>query len=573
MTSPSVGMRNPGSPSPDVPSSSLVRWLGLTGVVLAIVGFVAHAAMFWHYVNDDAYITFRYSRFLAMGRGPYYNVGEHVEGYTNFLLMLLLAPVSALGGPEVVPAAAKIIGIACGATAVLATALAVKAACRVRAVSPGTTAVAAFAAAALVATSPAFALNAASGLETSMMACCVSVGAWLGMLSVESGRWRGAGVAFALGTITRPEGQVVFAAYWLAQLLAPPAPWRLVRDAGWAGLLRQAKFSRHLLPDAAIVVAVTVAHHLFRWLAYDGELFPNTYHAKASGFWKLDAGGYVIDGLLPPLLGAIGAVVAGVGWLWPSKWRAAALPLLSVGLVGGLLPLLTGADWMLGSRLIQPYVPLVCAAAALGWMQLTVALLRQPSWLGPGLVLAAVTSAWWLHSAARAEYVGHTRVRAYGYHHGHNALANWLKGAAKPGDTIALMDIGIVGYECIDQSVLDITGLTDRFIAKSPGAFLRKEYDPSYVLDKKPAFVVIVFGMPGNPSVAPASLDPFRCWSTAEERLFMHPEFQAHYARKASPDGARTWQQALGARVGAAAVFEHLQPGAYYLLGVFPRRE
>ncbi len=36
------------------------------------------------------------------------------------------------------------------------------------------------------------------------------------------------------------------------------------------------------------------------------------------------------------------------------------------------------------------------------------------------------------------------------------------------------MDIGIIGYECIDQRILDITGLTDRYIAQSPGEFLDK---------------------------------------------------------------------------------------------------
>ena len=41
-------------------------------------------------VFDDAYISFRYARHLADGHGLVWNVGERVEGYTNFLWTLLL---------------------------------------------------------------------------------------------------------------------------------------------------------------------------------------------------------------------------------------------------------------------------------------------------------------------------------------------------------------------------------------------------------------------------------------------------------------------------------------------------
>src|SRR4051812_31073218 len=88
--------------------------LGYVGLALVIALYLIHVRIFWHYVNDDAYITFRYSRFLATCHGPYFNLGEHVEGYTNFLLMLLLAPVFSIGGESAVPIAAKLIGIASG---------------------------------------------------------------------------------------------------------------------------------------------------------------------------------------------------------------------------------------------------------------------------------------------------------------------------------------------------------------------------------------------------------------------------------------------------------------------------
>lgn len=41
---------------------------------------------------DDAYISFRYARNLAEGHGPVFNPGERVEGYSNPLFVLLVAP-------------------------------------------------------------------------------------------------------------------------------------------------------------------------------------------------------------------------------------------------------------------------------------------------------------------------------------------------------------------------------------------------------------------------------------------------------------------------------------------------
>lgn len=70
-------------------------------VLLACVLYVASvAAMFarlYHFnVVDDAYISFQYARNWVSGRGVVFNPGEHVEGYTNFLWVALLAPFYAM---------------------------------------------------------------------------------------------------------------------------------------------------------------------------------------------------------------------------------------------------------------------------------------------------------------------------------------------------------------------------------------------------------------------------------------------------------------------------------------------
>jgi hypothetical protein len=75
--------------------SRIVPWLLLLGAVTAFVG----RSYSLRFVQDDSYITYRYARNVARGFGPVYNPGERVEGYTNFLWMIMLAFFGTVGTP------------------------------------------------------------------------------------------------------------------------------------------------------------------------------------------------------------------------------------------------------------------------------------------------------------------------------------------------------------------------------------------------------------------------------------------------------------------------------------------
>src|SRR5690606_41082865 len=73
--------------------------LGALAVAL-VVGLLLHARA-WEFLCDDAYISFRYAVNLAEHGALEYNLGERVEGYTNFLWVLVLALGTCLGlAPE-----------------------------------------------------------------------------------------------------------------------------------------------------------------------------------------------------------------------------------------------------------------------------------------------------------------------------------------------------------------------------------------------------------------------------------------------------------------------------------------
>ncbi len=551
------------APSGDLPGSlrvdprdCLVPAIGIMVVVAVYVGCALH---FRRYINDDAYITFRVSRFVTLGRGPYFNVGEHVEGYTSPLFMLLMIPAVAWNAARAA-AVAKAMGVLCGGLSLVAAAVAatlVWRADRPRLIVPGALVLAP----ALVAVSPSFAVNSVSGLETMLYTLLVSVGVALGTWAVQSGRWRGAGFVFAAAVVTRPEGALIFAVFWCA-LAVSAIPGRAFPKS----------IARQLIADAAIVTAVVAAHLVVRWFVYDHELLPNTYFAKAGGFWRVDAWTYIRDGALVPFGGGGAVVMACVGVLrlQPSAVRLI-LPIAAAGSVGAALPFVIGTDWMPGERLVVPYLPLLAAFVAVGWASALALVLRRPMWRTSVLLLIPAVL-WYAQSDARAATAAYVNTRASGYENGHLALADWVTANAQSADTIALMDIGLIGYRCMDQRILDITGLTDRFIARSPGPFLQKDYDPGYVLRQKPRFIVLVLAAPGDPSVAVPKLD-VTTWTGIEGRIASHPDFQREYVHPAPSPPDAFWLDRMAQQLGARKVFLHAYPGWYYFLAVFERRD
>ena len=80
-------------------------------LVAAAVALVAHSLVF-NFVTDDAFISFVYSRNLAEHGQLVFNLGERVEGYTNFLWTVLLAALMKVGlQPEIM---SRVLGTAAG---------------------------------------------------------------------------------------------------------------------------------------------------------------------------------------------------------------------------------------------------------------------------------------------------------------------------------------------------------------------------------------------------------------------------------------------------------------------------
>ncbi len=73
------------------------RKVCIFGVFVSVIIFILMLIYVWNFTIDDAFISFNYGVHLANGFGLVWNIGQSpVEGYTNFLWVLIIAILSLL---------------------------------------------------------------------------------------------------------------------------------------------------------------------------------------------------------------------------------------------------------------------------------------------------------------------------------------------------------------------------------------------------------------------------------------------------------------------------------------------
>jgi hypothetical protein len=451
---------------------------------ISLTIYAVFAARFYHHLVDDAYISFRYARNLAQGWGLVYNPGERVEGYTNFLWVLLLELGMKLHlNPETT---ARWLGLAAGAAMILAV---------VRFSARTTTTLARWIAPLFLAVQPALAVWAVGGLETPLFAALVTWGVGMAAFEAEAGSLSPITAAvLAAAALTRPEG-VLFAAlvavlaFVPGPTLRPPAR----RTATWI----------------AVFLVLWLPYFVWRW-SYYGQLLPNTFYAKVdtggsqiahgiaylhafaltTGYWLLGpATGLVFLRRRRSVWIVTGVAVAYVGYL--VFIGGDGLPMYRFFLpVAGLL--LLGLAWGTDAWLIRLRfrpVPMTLAgialAAAVGWSAL-------PHFRGRD------------HQYVQQDV---REVQAW------KQIGLWFKANAAPGDSIAVIPAGAIPYFS-GLPTVDMLGLNDVTIAHTKvrmgqGQTGHERYNLEYVLQRAPTYVVVgVYRLVPQPMNLPDMIYP-----------------------------------------------------------------
>jgi arabinofuranosyltransferase len=482
---------------------------------------IATGVLLWHarmfdFVTDDAYISFRYARNLALHGQLVFNLGERVEGYTNFLWTVILALGIKLGvGPVDL---SRFLGVGLGiATLAVVVRMSLRLAGERRSpwhlVAPLT-----------LAGMGAYACWCSGGLETQLFTFLATLGFDHLLAEVTLDRGCASAAIFACAAMTRPEGALFFG---LAAL------FRVVTDVRRH---RRIVPRQHELIWTALFLALFLPYFAWRWRYY-GWPFPNTFYVKSSGqtgTWQLGAfylRRFAEDYGLPFLL-----LIAIVGRPAPHDERRRDLRLLAalVWACFAVYVVKVGGDFMGLYRFILPIVPLGAVVLAESVRRLFTQLQPRLGSAVPAIALLAVAVGYGVGSA-------HTTNQALGFVGADNGIdtpaylkkyaeerippGQWLGRYAQDDDLMTVGGAGVIPYYS-EIPAYDVFGLVDATIAHDPRMTVsarpghQKWGSDDYMLSRRPTLITHRYCLgsacPVDNGWTPAGYEWVRATTTAD---------------------------------------------------------
>jgi hypothetical protein len=435
--------------------------------------FLVLCATFYAYTVDDAYICLRYARNLTNNFGLVFSTdgSPPVEGYTNFLWILLEALPFLLGLPEgMILHAVKTIGILFGLGTVILTYRFTQFLTEDK--NAGSLA------ALFVACVPHLAFWSVGGLETSMYIFWLTAGLLRYFMEEREEKAHvGSAVCFTLMAFTRPEGLFFALVIFL---------W----DSATALLGRRTASNSprwHIAPGLAVFALCYGAYFAWRW-SYYGFPFPNTYYAR-SGLISIEQITSRFQEMRPFFLYLAPLVVvalAGSTWLSLPRRREKSLLILVFAMLV-LFSFASRREWMPGFRYELPFVPILVSLFSASISRLLfrpcadLKKRQRGSLIGAAILLCVV-----LYLA----YPGIELRRATTYtdslNRCHVTLGKWLGKHVPAEGSYAGWDMGAIPYYSRMARIIDIhpEGILSTHTA-------HVGYDVDYLLSVKPSFIIL----------------------------------------------------------------------------------
>lgn len=447
--------------------SGLARKLPALGAVLVGTFLIcAHAALYGHWLVDDAAITFDYARNVAQGYGPVLQPGATpVEGYSNTLWLVLLVLGRwlglfdhglLLGIPDYVVYPKLLAALFCAGTLVAFHQIAAVLVRRAWIVTLG--------AGTLLACIPSYVAWCFSGLENSLYAFLVTAIAAVTVRAIANGRMTSVVPAVTTGllafgaALTRPDGMIFAVSFPIVALL----------------LITRASIRKTIVAAVSSLVAFAVPFGLFLlWRhAEFGRWVSNTAAAKkqALGPDAQTISAFNKIGALLSYIGVVGAVVAlvvlGATMGTPSVFRrrfvGALVPFaLAISAFGILNP-----DWMTQLRFATPIWAMGSLVVTVGaYRVLASTALRTRVVCGLAIVAALTTSLTLLKQQETAFRIAPT-VPMCLVADSAGRLINELADELKLADKESYVGPDLGGSALTSRlRVVDLAGLTDARIA------------------------------------------------------------------------------------------------------------
>ena len=483
-----------------------IKFYRIVALAICVAVFVLLLVKNHAFYHDDAFITLRYAHNFVHGAGIVWNPGERVQGYSNFLHLMLVSLLGFLG-----------IDLWLASRIVCAAALLALAAYTffgpLRLEGRDRSHPLDMIPFLLVSASAPIVIWMLGGLEGVLFSALVAFGVTTFLYATASGTklvpLAASGTWLSLASLARPDGAIFLLVSSI--FVAALARGRRLRAMGAL-----------LLPCALVLIPYAI------WTkAYYGDFLSNTFYAKAEGFslLRLNAGLlYVAKFALSPPYLLIWLLAAICYAVYSRRFDRAILYIVTC-VIGYLIFIVyVGGDHMVGFRLLLPLVPLSGYALQLLLRKVIAPEARLRALavyvLILGLSLAQLASRQ-LNPAAEDPAAGVGTVV------GRYITKNWPRNSL-----IALNTAGSTPYYATENRYVDMLGINDRHIARRridkplvSGRYLagHAKGDGEYVLSRNPDFIII------GPAQG-AHIDHARFLSDREIRD--DPRFKIDYAMR-----------------------------------------
>lgn len=459
------------------------RRYGKMAICLWIALFVCLSAFYWivlpqmSVIIDDSFISFRYAKHFVEGKGLVFNEGERVEGYTNFLWVLVMSLGYKAGA--YLPTFSQAVSTLCAALLVVAVTLFCRSYFRDQPFP-----LLSYIGALLLALNPLYIEHIGTGMETVLFALLLFVSL---RLFLNSGRDSAkpylTGIFLGLAYLTRPDAIIWAFCFVVVDILQVLSKERKFREQA------------PIVLKYGTVFALIVLFHLAWRLNYYGDWVPNTYRAKGITNWVW---GIQYTGKFLLATGGL-ALIAALGGplLLRKKWAVSMALIICMTLLHNLR---IGGDFIFTGRFLFPTLPLIYILTQemirhtlIGQIQSeNISRLRKTMLVGlriaiPIMFLAGVIRE---YDVARKTVRKERRTNRFVMQ-----IAECLKENTTQEDTIAVISAGIVPY-VTERRCIDMLGLNDRHIARY-GIVDKKCYighqraEPDYVLDRRPEIIYL----------------------------------------------------------------------------------
>lgn len=442
-----------------------------------------------NFIQDDAYISYRYVANFLNGHGLVYNIGERVEGFTNFGWTIYMILLGAIGLSYIF--FSQLTGALFGGGLIVLTYLIAEQ------IIGEKNRLFVYLPVYLVGATISLAYWAPAGLETAAFAFFALWSfylylkrSWLLVFTLVMAVWM------------RPEGAVV------TGLL-------IIIDA-----IEYRRLPRFVLACAGMALVFSLPFVIFK-IVYYGSIFPNPFYAKTGlNLEYISSGFEYLSRFFTHYSVLAGGLALALLFLLFGKLSSNSRCLFYFVILYLAYIVLIGGDVLKAHRFFLPLFGPLAVIAALALFKLLERLVPRTRMLVLIVVGAAMLVTTYLQPK---KFVYDYNYLEKKFTTKMAKLADRLQESDQSDFSVALATIGIFGYRLLGHDIIDMVGLTDSTVARHNDppiegmstTWKERNHNSSYLLERGPDYIMFSTGI--KPS------------APAERALFLYRQFTDVY--------------------------------------------